>query len=243
MSQGQKLKIIIHPDGSLEQENPPTCPYCRTPIPSYDANGKIADMLRKRAARGKALNQFVMAKYLVEQIDTPEAHQEAREWLAKSVAQNHPGAMHMLAHQKVQDWTQTKLTSLLEDAIDLLARCVGQPGMTEELLAIPMCLFTRELYITPDMMPRDMSHAHTMPTWLWVAKACKENKIPVGCANCDSKYIMNIIQNGTPGVDKIGNPRKPGTKNWCPCLAVRYCSKACQKKHWKQHKEYHKMFT
>ncbi len=91
-------------------------------------------------------------------------------------------------------------------------------------------------------MPRDTNHWVDLPIWLRVAKACKEKKIPVGCANCDAKYVMNIMHNGTPGVDKIGSPRKPGTKNWCPCFAVRYCSKACQKEHWKQHKKYHKMF-
>ena len=237
MSHGKTLKIIIHPDGSLEQENPPACPYCRTPIPSYDANGKIVDMLRKRAARGRALDQFVLAKYLVEHVDTPEAIVEHGVWLAKAVAQNHPGAMHMLACLSMREFKETRDYSLADCAIDLLARCVGRTGITAEMLVQPLCILTRELYVTPDVMPRDTNHWVDLPVWLRVAKACKEKKIPVGCANCDAKYVMNTL-------DRIGNPRKPGTGNWCPCMAVRYCSKECQREHWKRsHKKYHKQYT
>lgn len=246
MSRGKKTKIILHPDGTLEQVDPPTCPYCRTPIPSYDATGQMTAMLRKKAVGGRALDQFALAKYLYCNVDTPDACKEAYKWIVKSATQHFPGAMHTLADLQVKKWTHTRDDTLVDQAIDLLTRCVGQPHITTEMLVQPLCLFTRELYVTADVLPRNMSHAHTMPLWLRVAKACSKKKIPVGCANCDSIYVLNMIKHhvsGTPGVGKIGNPRKPGTKNWCPCMAVRYCSKKCQREHWKSsHKKWHKHY-
>ena len=240
---GDKTKLVLHPDGTLEQEEPPLCPYCRTPIPSYDATGQISAMLRKKAAKGKAFHQFAFAKYLVNDVNSAEAHREARLWLEKSAVQNFPGAMHMLAALKVNEWRQTGDTVLVDHAIDLLARCVGKPNITTNMLVQPLCLFTRELYLTHDVLPRDMRHAHTMPIWLQTTRASKQHNIPVGCANCDSKYVLDIMKNGTPGVDLIGNPRKPGTNNWCTCGGVRYCSKECQREHWKSHKKFHKSYA
>lgn len=199
-------------------------------------------MLRKKAAKGVAFNQFALAKHLIQDVGTPEAHREARQWLDKSAAQHFPGAMHKLAGLKVDEWRQTGEESLVDQAIDLLTRCVGQPHITDDMLVQPLCLFTRELYLTPDVLPRDMRHSGGMQTWLRATKACKQNRIPVGCANCDSKYVLDIMNTGTPGVDLIGNPRKPGTQYWCTCMAVRYCSKECQREHWKSHKKYHKTY-
>lgn len=242
MSFGKKTKIVLHEDGTLEQLNPPTCPYCRAVLPSSNMAEKITAMLRKKAERGDPLHQFALAKYLLTKVNTPETLPEAHFWMEKSIAQNFPGAMHMKAQRLVEQWRANNEDSLVREAIDLLARCVGKPLMTTEMLVQPLCLFTRELYVTADVLPRNMSHAHTLPLWLRVAKACQKKMIPVGCANCDSKYVLNIMGNGTPGVDKIGNPRKPGTGNWCPCMAVRYCSRACQKEHWPAHKKCHKHY-
>ena len=242
MSFGTKTKLVLHPDGTMTQEDPHRCPYCRTPIPVSFSPGQLTAMLRKKAAKGGAFHQFVLAKHLMQDVGTPQAHREARQWLVKSAAQHFPGAMHKLAGLKVDEWQKTREDSLVDQAIDLVTRCVGQPHITDDMLVQSLCLFTRELYMTPDVLPRDMRHAHTMPTWLRATRACKKNRIPVGCANCDSKYILGIIKNGRPGVDIIGNPRKPGTDNWCPCMAVRYCSEACQREHWKKHKKHHKKY-
>ena len=247
MSLGKKTKIVLHEDGTLEEVDPPTCPYCRAVLPSSNMTEKITTMLRKKAERGNPLDQFALAKYLLTKVNTPETLPEAHFWMEKSVAQNFPGAMHMMAQDLVEQWRANPDDSLVHEAVELLARCVGKPLMTTEMLVQPLCLFTRELYVTADVLPRNMSHAHTLPLWLRVAKACQKKKIPVGCANCDSKYVLNMIKHhvhGTPGVDKIGNPRKPGTENWCPCMAVRYCNNVCQIEHWKRsHKKWHKHYT
>ena len=244
MSFGTKTKLVVLLDGTLQPQDSPKCPYCRTPIPHVSARGQMSAALRKKAETGDRLYQFAFAKYLVEDVKTPKAHDEARQWLAESAAQDFPGAMHMLAALKVKDWRQCGDDALVDEAIDLLARCVGDEHITPSMLVQPLCLFTRELYMTPDVLPRDMRHAHTTPTWLRVTRACNKNRIPVGCANCDSKYILGIMKNGTPGVDRIGNPREPGTDNWCPCMAVRYCSKECQREHWRcSHKRHHETYV
>ena len=241
MALGKKTKIVLHEDGTLEEVNPPACPYCRATIPSSNMTEKISAMLRKKAKRGDPLNQFALAKYLLSEVNTPETLPEAHYWMEKSVAQNFPGAMRMKAQDLVGQWRANRDDSLVHEAVDLLARCVGKPHMTNALLSAPLTLFTRELYLTDDVLPHNMSHAHSISAW--AAKACFKKKIPVGCANCDSKYVINIMIKGTPGMDKIDNPRKPGTENWCPCMAVRYCNKACQREHWPAHKKCHEHYT
>ena len=209
----------------------PACPYCRAQIPFSFETDKIVDMLRAKAERGAAHDQFCLAKYLLAAARTRVARAEARRWLEKAAAQRFAGAMHALAYEKVKEFCLTNDVALLAEAVELLGGCVGQPGMTDALLVVPLQKFTRKLYVTPD-------EPHP-PFLLQVLRDCKRKKIPVPCANCDSKYCLNIIRHGTPGVDVIGNALTPGTRNWCPCLAVRYCSKKCQREHWRSHKKCH----
>jgi len=209
----------------------PTCPYCRAQIPHGFEKRKLVRMLRVKAERGAALDQFRLAKYLLTAVKTRDAKAEAREWLEKAAAQQFAGAMHALADVKAKEFCLTQNAALLDEAVELLGGCVGQPGMTGALLVVPLQRFTRKIYVTPD-------EPHP-PFVLRLLRDCKRKKIPVPCANCDSKYCLNIIEHGTPGVDVIGNALTAGTKNWCPCRSVRYCSKKCQKEHWRLHKKCH----
>ena len=106
MALGEKTKIVLHKDGTLEEVKPPACPYCRATIPSSNMTEKITAMLREKATRGDPLNQFAFAKYLLSEVNTPETLPEAHYWMEKSVAQNFPGAMHMKA-QVFDTWVAT----------------------------------------------------------------------------------------------------------------------------------------
>lgn len=209
----------------------PTCPYCRASIPRSYETGKVVSMLRAKAERGAALDQFCLAKYLLTAARTSGARAEALVWLEKAAAQQFAGAMHALANEKAKEFCLTQDAALLTEAAELLGGCVGQPGMTDALLVVPLQRFTRRVYVSPEEQ-----HA---PFVLQLLRECKLRKIPVPCANCDSKYCLNIIKHGTPGVDVIGNAQTAGTKNWCPCHSVRYCSKECQREHWRLHKKCH----
>lgn len=209
----------------------PACPYCRAEIPHDFEKRKITTMLRVKAERGAALDQFCLAKYLLTNVKTRDAKAGALAWLEKAAAQQFAGAMHALANEKAKEFCLTQNVVLLTEAVELLGGCVGQPGMTDALLVVPLQRFTRKIYVAPEQ-------PHS-PLVLKMLRDCKRKKIPVPCANCDSKYCLNIMEHGTPGVDVIGNALAAGTNNWCPCRSVRYCSKKCQKEHWRVHKKCH----